>query len=274
MIAPATLVVKRVVAHVMRRGPIGPSGLLWRNDAWEAGKLYVLNAALFRNGSSYRALLEHQAAAATEPGVGLNWRAAWSLIAAEGAAATVTVGEVRKLAPNAPAAVRNTGTDREAIFEIDLPSGAPAIEQGEITTLLPGSQATATLREIGEAAYALDLGLPAGAPGIVGREYPVSVYKSDGSDIAPQGYTAARRVRSAGTLNHFFAEVTHGAGSVEVSVLRNGDVAYGPVRIAAGAPVIASGLALVVAAGDTIDYMVTTVSAVSGLWVQLDGAET
>jgi hypothetical protein len=107
----------------------------------------------------------------------------------------------------------------------------------------------------------------------VGREYPVSIYKSDGSNIAVQGYTAARYIRSTGTLSHFFAEVTHGTGSVELTVLRNNQLLHGPVTVSAGSPVDTKNLNLAVQSGDNLVYMIGAVTAVSGLWVQLDGLE-
>jgi len=56
-------------------------------------------------------------------------------------------------------------------------------------------------------------------------------------------------------------------------VLRSGTLVHGPVTVSAGALVSTFGLGIAVAAGDDLNYVVGTVSGVSGLWVQLDGAD-
>lgn len=199
----------------------------------------------------------------------------------QGNSATFAVAGVTTVAPGQPATVQNVGTSLDVVLQFQIPQGVQGFK-GDTGDTGPqglkgdtGATGPQGLQGIqGVQGIKGDTGATGaqGVPGIVGREYPVYVYMASGTDIAMQGYVAARYIRSAGTLSHFFAEITHGTGSCEVTVLKNGSVVYGPVAVVAGAPVNTSGLSITVAVGDTITYAVGAVSLVSGLWVQLDGA--
>ena len=70
-------------------GAPGPAGVLhWIDAGWASGVNYAVNDGLARNGSSYRCKVGHLSAAATEPGVGVNWATVWDVTAAKGAAGT------------------------------------------------------------------------------------------------------------------------------------------------------------------------------------------
>lgn len=70
-------------------GVTGPAGVLnWIDAGWASGVNYEVNDGLARNGSSYRCKADHLSAAATEPGVGVNWPTVWEVTAAKGAAGT------------------------------------------------------------------------------------------------------------------------------------------------------------------------------------------
>ncbi|MER9278710.1 hypothetical protein [Mesorhizobium sp. M0522] len=58
----------------------GAPGVLWR-DEWVSGAHYKMHDGVFRGNSSYRAMVEHEASADTDPGVGANWETAWRPIA-------------------------------------------------------------------------------------------------------------------------------------------------------------------------------------------------
>lgn len=93
------------------------SRLNWINAGWVVATNYNVHDALLWNGTSYRCIVAHTAAAATEPGVGANWATVWIVVAAKGAgtpgttkynvsysrtgAATVTTGKLRWAAPAA-----------------------------------------------------------------------------------------------------------------------------------------------------------------------------
>lgn len=66
-----------------RQGPQGTpgEGLNWRNETWVVGTEYAEHDSLLHDGTSYRAITEHTAALATEPGVGSGWEAAWTVLA-------------------------------------------------------------------------------------------------------------------------------------------------------------------------------------------------
>lgn len=61
-------------------GTQGPAGINWRGD-WQSGQSYALRDGVYRNGSSYRCIQAHEAAAANEPGVGIDWQDFWRYIA-------------------------------------------------------------------------------------------------------------------------------------------------------------------------------------------------
>jgi hypothetical protein len=63
------------------RGVQGKSGLIWVTGGWVSGNIYTVDNALYRDGTSYRAFVEHTAAGATEPGVGEDWQTVWEVLA-------------------------------------------------------------------------------------------------------------------------------------------------------------------------------------------------
>ena len=63
-------------------GGVG-TGLAWEG-AWGSGTDYVEYDAVSNNGASYICKGDHKAAAATEPGVGVDWAIVWDLMAASG----------------------------------------------------------------------------------------------------------------------------------------------------------------------------------------------
>lgn len=69
---------------ISRAGVQGPAGVTWstvNGGAWLSGTAYVRNAGVTRDGSSYRALVDHTAGAANAPGTGADWEEAWQVLA-------------------------------------------------------------------------------------------------------------------------------------------------------------------------------------------------
>lgn len=59
-------------------------GVAWNNEDWASGEIYLIDTGLEHLGSTYRAISEHTASAANEPGVGANWQQVWRILAQRG----------------------------------------------------------------------------------------------------------------------------------------------------------------------------------------------
>lgn len=66
------------------QGPQGERGLNWDNGLWSVSGSYVVDDALFHDGSSWRCIADHSSSGLTEPGVGANWETYWEYIAQQG----------------------------------------------------------------------------------------------------------------------------------------------------------------------------------------------
>lgn len=69
---------------ISRAGVQGPAGVLWstvNGGAWLTGTAYLRHAGVTRDGSSYRALVDHTAGAANAPGTGADWEEFWQMMA-------------------------------------------------------------------------------------------------------------------------------------------------------------------------------------------------
>ena len=72
-------------ATVQILGTQGNPGLNWRDDVnggeWLTATAYVVDDAVYHDGSSYRAIAAYTSGASTEPGVGADWEDYWSVLA-------------------------------------------------------------------------------------------------------------------------------------------------------------------------------------------------
>ena len=117
-------------------GPIGPpgeDGLVWRG-AWVTATVYAKDDAVSHGGSSYIATTAHTAAAATEPGVGVDWATVWQVVAAKGAQGDPGVNGT------------NGATTLDALTDVDVSTVAPTDQQALVYDLAstlwkPGSVA-------------------------------------------------------------------------------------------------------------------------------------
>lgn len=64
-----------------RQGVPGPAGLTWIDAPWLIGMAYAERDALLHGRSTWRATVAHIATAATEPGIGSDWRSVWTIVA-------------------------------------------------------------------------------------------------------------------------------------------------------------------------------------------------
>lgn len=161
-----------------------------------------------------------------------------------GPAATIAVGDVDTVAPGDPATVTNSGTSSSAIFDFEIPQGAKG-DKGDIGPVGP--------------AY---------------ESYAVSIYKADG--IATGGYYADRRANADSVQDTVYAEILDGDVGSEVDLYLEvgGVMAYGPVTVALGAPVTATGLAIAIAQAASVNWVVASVigGAVRDLYAKSYGA--
>ena len=65
-------------------GPQGERGLNWDNGLWSSSANYVVDDALFHDGSSWRCIADHASSGLTEPGVGASSETYWQYLAKEG----------------------------------------------------------------------------------------------------------------------------------------------------------------------------------------------
>lgn len=73
-----------ITAIIRAPGVQGPAGVLWstvNGGAWLTGTAYLRHAGVTRDGSSYRALVDHTAGAANAPGTGADWDEFWQVLA-------------------------------------------------------------------------------------------------------------------------------------------------------------------------------------------------
>ncbi len=91
---------------------------------WSNTVTYGVNDVVEHQGSSYVAQLGNDN---VTPGTDPN---TWTLLVARGDAATVTVGTVDTLAPNAPAEVHNDGDQHAAVLRFRIPQGIKG-DQGD-----------------------------------------------------------------------------------------------------------------------------------------------
>ncbi|MBS9720161.1 hypothetical protein JYU29_05605 [Tianweitania sp. BSSL-BM11] len=119
---------RTATVDVYATGRPGPAGLFWDNAGWAIGRTYRVHAALLHAGSSYRSLLEHEASAETEPGIGSHWREAWELIAAR---AELTQ-DFRDLQAAIELAASNAG-DAAVSISADRAAVSDAVEAFEAT---------------------------------------------------------------------------------------------------------------------------------------------
>jgi len=158
-----------------------------------------------------------------------------------GPAATIAVGDVTTVAPGDPATVTNSGTSSAAVFNFEIPQGA----KGDLGPVGP--------------AY---------------ESYAVSIYKADG--IGAGGYYADRRANANSVQDTVYAEVIDGDVGVEIDLYLEvgGAMVYGPVTVAPGAPVTATGLAIPVAQAASVNWVVASVigGAVRDLFAKSYGA--
>lgn len=109
-------------------GPTGPTGAdgavgaVWQGT-WDVLTSYVANDLVEHEGSTYIAL---QADTGTTPGTD---PLVWDLVAQagvqgpQGLSGTITVGTVTTGLPDDPAAITNTGTATDAVFDFTIPQG-------------------------------------------------------------------------------------------------------------------------------------------------------
>ena len=119
-------------------GPVGPAGLNWQG-AWASGTSYVADDAVGYGGASWFCILA--TSGTTNPSADPTH---WALLASQGA--TGAPGATGLQGPTGPAGPSN------------------ALSIGTVTTLAPGSSATATLTG-SSPVQTLNLGIPQGAAG-------------------------------------------------------------------------------------------------------------
>lgn len=103
-------------------GPIGPRGSVWHyGTTVPAGALGVIGDWYLRsNGVTYE-----KTGAST-------WTQRTSLVGPAGSAATVVEGATTTVPYGTPAAVTNVGTSSAAVFDFEIPEGAPGVGSGDV----------------------------------------------------------------------------------------------------------------------------------------------
>jgi len=61
------------------QGPIGPEGLNWKGE-WETSTSYVVDDAVYLDGSSYICITAHTSGSTTRPGTGVDWETYWTIL--------------------------------------------------------------------------------------------------------------------------------------------------------------------------------------------------
>jgi hypothetical protein len=150
--------------EVFSTGRPGPASLYWDNAGWIAGSIYWVHAALEHGGSSFRAIVEHDATAANEPGVGAGWRDVWEILAAR---AELTEdfrdlqAAIELAAGSAGDAAESISADRAAVaLAVEAFGGTASVALRTIDTAVDGAEqsitqlATAVNQALGDAVEA------------------------------------------------------------------------------------------------------------------------
>ena len=65
------------------QGPIGPEGLNWQGE-WASSTSYVIDDAVYSDGSSYVCINAHTSESTTRPGTGVDWETYWTTLSRMG----------------------------------------------------------------------------------------------------------------------------------------------------------------------------------------------